>query len=175
MNLLLDVSSINPETDLDCECAVLRLSRSLCDRLQREAQTLYRCLRELPDLYEVYFRQFVVQYYGYDLIEASEEREEGWSERFHTAGRAVLPAGVDLAKFGPRRIECGQEIVHYVLAASNIVRHPEDCFEFRWTAIPKHSDLYITTRHVTIPELQRYLAAESQPQHQSRRPPGAGA
>jgi hypothetical protein len=170
MYLLLDVSSTAPETNLDCDCAVVQLSESLCNRLQRLAEAIYRCRQQLPDLHEAYFWRFGVEYYACDLIDARDEHEAGWSERFRNAGRALLPNGVDLANFQPQRVECQQEIVRYVPAASNIIRHPDQCFEFAWTASPKHSDLYITTRPVTLQALRGYLAARKPtPVHRKRR------
>jgi hypothetical protein len=117
----------------------------------------------------VYFWRSAVEYYAYDLIAACDEREDGWGNRFHDAGRAVLPMGVDVAKFELQRTECQQEIVRYVAAASNIIRQPDKCFEFCWTAVPKHSDLYITTRDVTLPELRQYLAAEKKSPQPAKR------
>ena len=125
--------------------------------------------RELPDLYEVYFWRYAVEFYSFDLIAACDDYEAGWSGQFEKAGRAVLPVGMKSAKFEPQRMECQQEMVN-VPAASNIVRLPENCFEICWTAVPKHSDLYITTCDVTLPELWRCLAPEkATPKPQKRR------
>jgi len=169
MHLLLNVHSSNPETNFDCECALLKVTKPFCDRLRRNIGTLFRHRRELPDLSEVYFWRYAVEFYSFDLIAACDDCEAGWSDQFEHDGRGVLPERVDVAKFEPQRIECPQEILCYVPAASNIVRLPEDCFEIRWMATPKHSDIYITTSDVTLPELWRYVAPEKKPASPSKR------
>ena len=170
MHLILNVHSSNPDTNLDCECALLKLTKPFCDRLRRDIETLFRHRRELPDLYEVYFWRYAVEFYSFDLIAACDDCEAGWSGQFEKTGRAVLPVGMELAKFEPQRMECQQEIIRHVPAANNIVRLPENCFEIGSTAVPKPSDIYITTGDVTLPELWRCLAPEkATPKPQKRR------
>jgi hypothetical protein len=158
MHLLFDVKCSNPDADLNCECAVLEISQTLCARLQAVAESVMSLRRALPELYEVYCWGSAVDFYSYSLIAACDDCRKGWIKRLENAGHAVLPAGIDLGRFEPQRSECQQEIARYVPASESLVRKMDECFEFSWTAIPKHGDFYVTTRAVTLPQLRRYLA-----------------
>jgi hypothetical protein len=69
-------------------------------------------------------------------------------------GYAVIPAAVDLAAHQPQRVECDQMIVR----CSPSSAHPE--YEIAWTVIPKHSDVYVTTRDLPLAALEGYVSGK---------------
>ena len=156
MYLLLDVTSSNPEADLGCECALLEISQPLCHRLREVAESVIALHQTLRDLHEVRCWNWAVDYYGYSLVEACEQYD-GWNQQFLEHGHAPLPAGIDIAQFAAQRTEYCQEVARYIAPVGRRKRRAETCVEFFWTTSPKHTDVHIATRSVTLPQLRRHL------------------
>ena len=117
------------------------------------------------DLYELYFWGSPAQFYDQDILDACQEaiaavggrkRKRAARDRladFERQEYAVVPDGVDFNAHEAQRTECGQAI----LRVSPASHQPE--FEIAWTAIPKHSDVYVTTHDLPLKVMEELLAA----------------
>jgi hypothetical protein len=81
-----------------------------------------------------------------------DQAAQDWLSGLQRDGYAVVPAAVDLAAHQPQRIECAQMIVRCSPSSVN----PE--YEIAWTAIPKHTDVYVTTRDLPLATMEGFLA-----------------
>ncbi len=151
-SIVLRTYTSTPDDYGRCECAVLRVTAELVDRIRKRAEIALRARDEDPLLYELYFWNNELQYYDDSLISACEEMDDDFVTEFQNQGRALLAGGVDLDSFEPLSTECDQMIVRVVDALDNANA------EVAWTAAPKHSDTYVTTEAVTLDELERHLA-----------------
>lgn len=174
MYLLLNVTCSQPDADTGCECAVLEVSRALCRRLQDAGKAVLHCRRMLPELHKVSVWRLVVDFYRGDLADDCELLAPGWREAFDRDGFALLPPAVDLERYEPRRAECDQEVVRYVGSPAGNRPTVANSLAFYWTAVPKHSDITVSTRDVSLPELRRQLAAARKAAARPRRRKAAG-
>lgn len=168
MKIVLQADSTNSEYNADCDCAVVELTPSLVKLIRRRAALAKRARRQDRDLWELYFWGCTAEFFDYALITACEaafqdgEEAKAWSDGFERDGRAVLPLGADVSALEPQRTECDQMILRCVPGS----RHTD--IEVAWLAIPKHCDIYITTRDVSLAILETFVA--QQPPRKARRP-----
>ena len=125
-----------------------------------------RAAEKDTDLYELYFWCGNVDFYDYNLAEAcgaavaaaavgkEEDRNAAapaWYSALEQNGHALLPTGVDLQAHQPQRVECSQMILRCC--------RPSDVpqYEVAWTVIPKHTDIYVTTRGMSLSAIDAYL------------------
>ena len=166
MRIILDTTSSNPDYYGDCDCAVVDLTPALVDQIRRRAELTQRAAGEDPDLYELYFWCGGVDFYDYNLVEAcgaavaaaavakEEDRnaaEPAWHSALEQNGHALLPPGVDLQPHQPQRVECSQMILR------RGPRSDAADYEVAWTVIPKHTDIYVTTRDLPLAAINAYL------------------
>ena len=166
MYLILNAHSSNEHYNGDCDCALVELTPALAEQIRSRVALARQAGQQDNDLYELYFWGSTAEFYDSKLIDAcaeaaasrgSEEAASKWLSDFEDAGYAIVPTGVDLAAHESQRIECSQVIIR----CSPSSYRPE--FEVCWTASPKHSDVYVTTRDLPLKRLEELLAAEHRP------------
>jgi hypothetical protein len=168
VKIILDTTSSDPHYNGDCDCAVVDLTPALVDQIQRRVELARRAAAEDADIYELYFWGSAVDFYDHSLVEACEEavaagtdgQEEdknaaayAWSSALEQTGHALLPHGVDLKRHARQRTECLQTIIRCAPPSRSLE------FEIAWTAIPKHTDVYVTTHDLSLTVMDDLLAA----------------
>jgi hypothetical protein len=168
MKLVFQTDSTNSEYNADCDCAVVEVTPALVKLTRRRAELAKQARRRDRDLWELYFWGRIAEFFDYDLIGACEaafgdpKEAKDWSDGFERDGHAVLPPTADLAALEPHRTECDQMILRCVPGS----RRTD--IEIAWLAIPKHSDIYVTTRDVPLVTLETLAAQQAPPK--TRRP-----
>jgi hypothetical protein len=166
MYLIFNTHSSNEHYNGDCDCALVELTPALAEQILGRVALARQAGQQDNDLCELYFWGSTAEFYDSNLIDAcaeataahgSEEAASKWLSNFEDAGYALVPIGVDLAAHESQRIELSQMIVR----CSPSSHRPE--FEVCWTASPKHSDVYVTTRDLPLKRLEELLAAEHRP------------
>jgi hypothetical protein len=161
MKIVLQTDSTNPEYNADCDCAVVEVTPSLVQLIRRRAALAKQARRQDRDLWELYFWGHTAEFFDYSLVSACEaafgdsKEAKDWSDGFERDGHAVLPPTADLAAVEPHRTECDQMIVRCVPGS----RRTD--IEVAWLTIPKHTDIYITTRDVTLATLETLVAQQT--------------
>jgi hypothetical protein len=145
------------------------MTPALWKQIHRRVEVGRHALQADDDLYELYFWGGTADFYSGLLIEACQEAvaaaTEGtedeksaaawaWLAQLDDPGYALLPSGVDFDNHQPERTECDQMILR--CAAS----HGEPKFEIAWTAIPKHTDIQVTTRDLPLSALDAFVPGE---------------
>jgi hypothetical protein len=170
MKIILNAHGFPPEWDHDCDCATLDATPHLLETVRRRMDLARQIRQDDDDLLEVYFWDSSLDYYDASLVEACQEAaspgemEEGqadsaqmWCDRLEREGYATIPAGVELAARAPQRTECCQMIIRYAG-----MKNDRPVFTVAWTAIPKHTDIYVTTSNLTLAVLERCCGAANQ-------------
>ena len=157
MKILLKTESSDPDTNAGCECAMLDVTRELLKQLAARVKIARQAAEADTDLYELYFWGGAPTFHGYDLIEACGEAaaelgEDDWEGQFEEQGFLPIPETVDTEQFEPKRTECDQEIIRRQGTGKT------GGFEVAWTMIPKHTDIYITTKGVSLDRLKSVVA-----------------
>jgi hypothetical protein len=164
VNFVLDTSSTNPDYMADCDCAVVELTPHVVELIRRRGKLARQAWRQDHDLYELYFWCGTVDFYDCQIIEACQEAlaagatsgdadqlARDWLADLENNGHALLPPGVDLQAQQPQRTECQQMI----LRCCRPSEAPQ--YEVAWSAIPKHTDIYITTSGLPLKAMGAYL------------------
>jgi len=160
IRIIFETSSSNPDYNADCDYAVVELTPGLVDEVRRRVALARQAGQQDDDLYELYFWGGTAVFYDGGLVDAcqeaaaTDEAAQDWLSGLNQVGYALVPPAADLAKCEPQRTECEQVIVR----CSPSSRNPE--FEIAWTAIPKHSDTYVTTRDLPLAVLEGFAANE---------------
>ncbi len=155
--IVLAVTSTNPEFDDKCDYAVVRLTPELVDQVRRRVELARQAGQQDGDLYELYLWGGTAEFYGGDLLEAcqaavaADQAVQDWLTRLERDGHALVPPSVDLAACQSQRVECDQMVVRRCPPSS------DPRYEIAWTASPKHSDVYVTTRDLPLAALESYL------------------
>lgn len=154
MKILLKTESSNPDFNADCECAVLDATPELLQQVKARVKIARQAAKADGDLWELYFWGAAPTFHGYDLIEACAEAaasgdtgQSDWEQRFEDQGFLPIPETVDVERFEPKRTECDQEIIRCERTGKTGI------FEVAWTMIPKHTDIYITTKGIPVDRL----------------------
>ena len=155
MNILLKTESSDPDFNADCECAVLDVTPELLQQIKARVKIARQAAKADSDLWELYFWGGTPTFHGYDLIEACAEAaaESGdpgqadWDQRFEDQGFLPIPEAVDVERFEPQRTECDQQVIRRERTGKS------RGFEVAWTMIPKHTDIYITTKAIPVERL----------------------
>ena len=155
MKILLKTESSNPDFNADCECAVLGVTPELVQQTKARMKIARQAAKADGDLWELYFWGGAPTFHDYELIEACAEAaaESGdpgqadWEQRFEDLGFLPIPEAVDVEQFEPKRTECDQEIIRHDRTGNR------DGFQVAWTIIPKHTDVYITTKGIPVDRL----------------------
>jgi hypothetical protein len=170
MKIILNTTSTNPDHNADCDCAVIEITPALVEQARNRAALARQALQPDNDLYELYFWGSPAELYDYNLVSACEEAvasasqgndedkakaAQAWSVDLERNGHALLPDTVNLGVIEPRRTECGQTILQLESM------RPEPEFAVAWIAIPKHSDIYVTTTSVPLRQLEAYVGGEA--------------
>jgi hypothetical protein len=158
--IVLATSSTNPEYNGECDYAVVRLTPELVDQVRRRVELARQAGEKDNDLYELYFWGGTADYYDSSLPDscqdaiANEQAAQEWLTGLEQNGHALVPPAADLSGCEPQRTECDQALVRCSPSSQN----PE--FEIAWTTIPKHSDVYVTTRDLPLAALEGYVRNE---------------
>ena len=161
MKIVLQTDSTNPEYSADCDCAVVEVTPPLVKLIRRRATLAKQARSQDRDLWELYFWGCTAEFFDYALISACEaafedvDEAKDWSGGFERDGHAVLPLTAALATLEPHRTECDQMILRCVPGS----RRTD--IEVAWLTIPKHSDIYITTRDVSLATLETLVAQQT--------------
>jgi len=155
MKILLKTESSNPDFNADCECAVLGVTPELVQQTKARMKIARQAAKADGDLWELYFWGGAPTFHGYDLIEACAEAaaesgdssQSDWEKQFEDQGYLPIPETVDVERFEPKRTECDQEIIRCERTGKT------GGFEVAWTMIPKHTDVYITTKGIPVERL----------------------
>jgi hypothetical protein len=169
MKILFDAQSNNPDYNADCDYAVVNITPTLWEQVHRRVGIARQALQADGDLDELLFWGGTANFYAAQLIGACEEAvaaaTEGtdeeksaatsaWSAQLDDPGYALLPNGVDLDAHQPERIECDEML----LRCASGPGQPD--FEVAWTAIPRHTDIRVTTRDLPLAALEAYVRNE---------------
>jgi hypothetical protein len=158
--IVLDASSSNPDFNGDCDYAVVELTPELEDRIRRRVELARQAGRQDNDLWEMYFWDGAAEFYDCGLVDACQEAfaadqaAQEWLASLERDGHALVPPAADLTACQPQRTECDQMIVR----ASPSSVDPE--YEIAWTIIPKHTDVYVTTRDLPVAALDGYVGGK---------------
>jgi len=142
---LLPTTCDNPEYNADCDYAVVEITADDLARFERRAAILRAAGGQDDRLYEMYFWGCSADFYSLADME----------EAFAVAGipdigeGVRLPDKIALGPYTPHRVECGQEIFRRDACA--------DWVEIGWVVIPKHTDLYVTTRPLVLENLREEI------------------
>lgn len=155
MKILLKTESSNPDFNADCECAMLDVTPELAQQIKARVRIARQAAKADSDLWELYFWGPAPTFHGYDLIEAcaeaavesSDASQDDWEQRFEDQGFLPIPETVDVERFEPKGTECDQEIIRCERTGKT------GSFEVAWTMIPKHTDIYITTKGIPVDRL----------------------
>jgi hypothetical protein len=150
MKILLDTQSTDPDFNGDCDYAVVDMTPALAQQIHHRVELARQAGRQDDDLCELYFWGGTAEFYDSSLFDAcqdavaasadgsdADQAVRNWLADLDHNGHAVLPEGVDLTAYTAQRTECDQFIVRCSPSSHN------PTFEIAWTAIPKHSDVYI--------------------------------
>ena len=169
MKILLDAQSDNCDYNADCDYAVVDITPALWEEIHRRVGIARQALQADSDLDELLFWGGTANFHAARIIEACEEAvavaTEGsdeeksaaasaWSAQLDDRGYALLPSGADLNAHQPERTECDELIVRCA------ARRGQPEFEVAWTAIPKHTDIRVTTRDLPLAALEAYIHNE---------------
>jgi hypothetical protein len=166
IRIIFDTSSNNPDFNGDCDYAVVELTPESVDRIRRRVELARQAGRQDSDLWELYFWDCAADYYDGKLADACQEAvaaasgaqgdqaAQEWLSGLERDGYAIMPAAVDLSAHQPQRIECAQMIVR----ASPSSVNPQ--YEIAWTAIPKHTDVYVTTRDLPLAAMEGFVGGK---------------
>lgn len=142
MKLILETTSSDENYNGDCDYATVELTPNLAKIALRRIKALKQIHQQDDQLWEMYFwDDSPIFFEGYDELESLTDAETGEtcvfsrSMPFHAAAKFKVPAD----HF--QRTECGQMIVR------------EE--EIAWTAIPKHSSVYVTTMPIPLSLLEK--------------------
>ena len=156
MKILLNALSDNPDYNADCDCAVVDLTPDLLEQVCCRVEMARQMLAQDSNLYELYFWGGTADFFSYRLVEACEAAAPAeWSVNRERTGHGELPGSVDLSAHEIRRTECDQMIVRCPFTPGRSE------FEIAWVAIPKHTDIYVTTEAITLEDMTRYAGIRS--------------
>lgn len=157
MPIILNVWSNNPFNNGGCDFAVVELTLELARLALRRIATLCEQKSLDPSVYETYYWGSEAEYFSPWIDFASQSADtntacsdlEKLLEEFKADGREMIMSAdkFTLLESQIARVECGQMIVR------------EDSISF--TAIPKHTDFFVTTAEIPKDVVQR--AATSLP------------
>ena len=154
MKILLKTESSDPDFNADCECAALDVTPELLQQIKVRVKIARQAAKADGDLWELYFWGAAPTFHGYDLIEACAEAaasgdsgQSDWEKQFEDQGFLPIPEAVDVEQFEAKRTECDQQIIRHERAEKH------RGFEVAWTMIPKHTDVYITTKGIPVERL----------------------
>jgi hypothetical protein len=156
--IVLDTSSSNSDFDGDCDYAVVELTPELVDRIRRRVKLARQAGRQDNDLWEMYFWDGAAEFYDCGLVDAcqqafaADQAAQEWLTALGRDGHALVPPTANLTACQPQRTECDQMIVR--AGPSSVA--PE--YVITWVVIPKHCDVYVTTRDLPLAALEGYLA-----------------
>ena len=154
--IILVTHSTNPEFYDECDYAVVQLTPQLVDQIRRRVELAREAGRQDDALCELYFWGGTAEFYGGDLLEACENvvaagREaQDWATGLEQNGHALVPPTADLAGCESQRVECVQMVV----------RRLPSRYEIAWTASPKHTDVYVTTKDLPLEALEGYAGID---------------
>jgi hypothetical protein len=159
--IILVTDSTNPEFNGDCDYAVVCLTPEVVDQVRRRVELARQAGKQDDSLCELYFWDGTAEFYDSDLVDAcqaafaDEKAAQEWLDGLEQEGHALLPADTDLAALQSQRTECDQMVVR----CSPLSRDPH--YEIAWTASPKHTDVYVTTRDLPLAKLEGYVHGEA--------------
>jgi len=169
MKILFDARSDNSDYNADCDYAAVDITPALWEQIHRRVGIARQALQADGDLDELLFWGGTANFYSVQLIGACEEAlaaaTEGtdeeksaaasaWSAQLDDPGCALLPSGVNLDAHQPERTECDEMLIRCAPGRGQ----PE--FEVAWTAIPKHTDIRVTTRDLPLAALEAYIGSD---------------
>jgi hypothetical protein len=165
VTIVLDTHSTDPDFNGDCDYAVVRLTPELVEQVRRRVELARQAGRQDDDLYELYFWWGTAEFYDSGLVDAcekaltAEQSVQDWLAGLERDGRALLPPAADLAACQPQRVECAQMIVRRSPSS------PDPRHEIAWIAVPKHTDVYVTTRDLPLAAMEGYagISPETKP------------
>ena len=164
MKIILQTHSSDSEYNGDCDYAVVDLTPIVVQQIRQRAELARQARQRDDDLYELSFWGSPAEFYDSGLLDACDKAlaaaaEESdadhavrdWLADLEQNGHALLPAAVDLDTHEAPRVECGQVILR-------CHRFPEGLsLEVAWTAIPKHSDVGVTSASLPLAAMESYL------------------
>jgi hypothetical protein len=166
MNVIFSTHSSDEHYNSDCDYAVVDLTPALADQIRRQAELAKQAHQQDEDLHQMSFWSGAARYFDHTILDACQDAiartatdpnpDQGareWLTRLEQCGYAVIPGGVDLDTREARHTECG-----LLLISCNTNAAQPGC-EIAWTAVPKHTDISITTSELAVDTLLRLLAA----------------
>lgn len=144
----------------NCNYAVLDVTPDLLELVRRRRELARRAYEGDNDFLEGHFWDSRPAFYDSALIvacqeaigpterESASEAAQDWLDELETGGSAELPAGVDLDAVTPERTACHEMI----LRLDGPRERP--LLVVAWSAIPKHTDVTVTTGDLSLPVLE---------------------
>jgi hypothetical protein len=155
--VVLGTHGTNPEFNGECDYAVVQLTPELVDQVRHRVELARQAGCQDDDLYELYFWGGTAEFYDTGLLDAcqeavaSDQAAHDWLMGLEQNGHALVPPAADLSACEPQRTEYDQ----MVLRRCPPSREPR--YEIAWTASPKHTDVYVTTRDLPLAALENYF------------------
>jgi hypothetical protein len=168
MKIILDTHSSNPDFSGDCDYAVVDLTPALVEQIRRRVELAQQVQQQDGDLWELYFWGGTAEFWGSDLLDAcadavaaakgmgGDQAACDWREDLDSNGYALLPPGVGVEAFESQCTECCQMI----LRCSPSPQSTE--LEIAWTASPKHTDIYVTTRDLPLAVVEGFVSQQQE-------------
>ena len=140
MQVILSVSSDNPNYNADCDFALLDLTQDLARLALRRIAQLRRQHKRDAQAYETYYWSLQPQYFRRraDEDNDADDMSVAWEqleEKVDSRELVVAPDGFSVPEGQIARVECGQMAVR------------DDAIVF--TAIPKHTSFFVRTAKIT--------------------------
>jgi hypothetical protein len=138
MIVVCNTTSSHEEYNGDCDYAVIEMNDAIKERILAFHKLFLEARAKCDSLYEMYFWDYTPDFYNCTLVDGG---NTPWMDRVQTDEFAV-ERSIDLshAKDARQSVECEQLIIR------------ED--DFCWTAIPKHSSIYVTTKSFKYEQLK---------------------
>ena len=135
------VDSSHSEYNADCDYGIVEISRELQQSLADRAKRLRQLWKHDHEVWEIYYWGAPVDFVSYSDDLQAVTSDDG----FNDTGWIMTQLQLSVPEDRSQRIECAQTILEVDPADGSI--------EVKFTAIPKHSDIYVTTRLVPLSSL----------------------
>ncbi|MBI2060667.1 MAG: hypothetical protein HYT87_12930 [Nitrospirae bacterium] len=146
--IVLRTTSTDEHFNGDCDYGAVEMATPLVTLCLRRIGRLRKAKKGDPDLFEMYYWDQSVVFFSWsdDLIEREDTEFEDEVDRvLADQGVYVSRTRIQIPEQHIQRVECVQMVVRDDAVA--------------WTAIPKHSDVYVTTHEISVQQLREMAAA----------------
>lgn len=155
--LLSGASCSDDNAEHDCSLVVIPVTPQLIELIRGRMTSLEMLFASDPNIYEIYYWDYRVRYFKYAVVAELEAAEYQVDALY--GGGTVLPApsGFDPDRYADHEVRT--EINQMSISISTARGRPD--LEVKWTASPKHSNVYVVTGDVTLDMLHQLFVPAS--------------